>query len=46
MNCLPLSINNACIGVLVRERRTVQNSRSGASNVFSIGEGTVRFQNE
>ena len=31
-------------GVFVRERRIVQNSRSGASNVFNIGEGTVRFQ--
>jgi hypothetical protein len=31
--------------VLVRERRTVQNSRSGASKEIIAGCGTVRFQN-
>src|SRR2546422_51715 len=35
----------ACIGVLDIERRTTQNSRSGASNVSMSGGGTVRFQN-
>src|SRR5947209_134622 len=32
-------------GVLVRGRRTVQTSRSGASNVSRVGGGEVRFQN-
>src|SRR5262245_30878467 len=35
----------ACSGVFVRLRRTVQVSRSGASNVTSCGGGEVRFQN-
>ncbi len=36
---------SACSGVFVRSRRTVHVSRSGASNVLSVGGGTVRFQN-
>src|SRR5207248_3632380 len=36
----------ACRGVLVRARRAVHFSRSGASNVLSDGGGDVRFQNE
>src|SRR3954471_12388434 len=35
---------SAWSGVLVCGRRTWQNSRSGASNVFSAGGGAVRFQ--
>lgn len=36
---------SACNGVFVAGRRTIQNSRSGASNVCRDGGGTVRFQN-
>jgi len=36
---------SACNGVFVRDRRTVHTSRSGASNVLSVGGGDVRFQN-
>ena len=36
---------SACSGVFVVERRTMQNSRSGASNTVIVGCGTVRFQN-
>ena len=36
---------NACIGVLVRSRLTVQDSREGASKMFICGGGEVRFQN-
>ena len=35
----------ACSGVLVVERLTMQNSRSGASNSVIVGCGAVRFQN-
>src|SRR5947209_1349979 len=35
---------SACKGVFVRARRTVQTSRSGASNDTSVGGGDVRFQ--
>jgi hypothetical protein len=39
-----LRVTRACKGVLVRMRRTWQNSRLGLSKVTIEGYGAVRFQ--
>ena len=44
-NCSSFIRARAERGVLVRERRTVQFSREGASNTTMEGGGAVRFQN-
>ena len=43
-NCVSFISTSACSGVLVRARRTVHDSRDGASNVCMDGGGAVRFQ--
>ena len=43
--CGSFRSNSACSGVFVRSRRTMQDSRLGASSVASCGASAVRFKN-
>ena len=43
-NCSSFHVTRACSGVFVRWRRSVHDSRVGASKVNSEGGGTARFQ--
>ena len=44
-NCTSFIVTSACSGVLVRSRRTVQDSRVGALKMSMLAGGALRFQN-